>query len=211
MTSHTIYADLSLILTTHIPKNELLSQSSSSQQPFNMSQAKSDQKKKHKRFCGHCRNHGYKFEIRGHKRNCKYKFCSCQKCKIQEYANMLSVDERKCQREQEGFKNVQKIDKIKDDDEKIFGDFGEIGNKKLEFHDKLMFETKTELKNVYEFQDDDDCDGQLPPFESVKKSTQKSEIGRNSDELDELTSFCENLSGDWMSCDFSFLFDNDFF
>ncbi|CAG9810979.1 unnamed protein product [Chironomus riparius] len=176
-----------------------------------MSQAKSDQKQKHKRFCGHCRNHGYKFEIRGHKRNCKYKFCSCQKCKIQEYANMLSVDERKCQREQEGFKNVQKIDKIKDDDEKFFGNFGAIGNKKLEFDDNLMSETKSELKNVYEFQDDDDCDEQLPPFQSVKKSTQKSEIGRNSDELDELTSFCKNLSDDWMSCDFSFSFDNDFF
>ena len=157
-----------------------------------MSQAKSIQKQKYKRFCGHCRNQGFKFEIRGHKMNCKYKFCGCQKCKIQEYANMLSVDERKCQREQEKCKNVGKVNEVKEEKGKESGNYCKIGNKKQELDQNIELQSKSEQKNVYEFQNDDDYDGKLPPFQSLKKST-LTDSGRNSNQIDELNNFCNNF------------------
>jgi len=157
-----------------------------------MSTTKSDQKQKFKRFCGHCRNHGFKFEIRGHKLNCRYKFCVCEKCKIQEYANLLSVGERKCQRGQERSKNVQMIPKVEQFSE-VFSGNCEI-TEKISNDDQssstLGSQIDSKDKNVYEFCDDDKQFGEkLPPFESLKKFNSSENDGK----IEDLPSFCGNF------------------
>lgn len=51
-----------------------------------------------KRFCGRCRNHNLKIEIKGHARMCKFRSCKCESCELQAKANLLSLKERKWQR-----------------------------------------------------------------------------------------------------------------
>jgi hypothetical protein len=155
-----------------------------------MSNNKKDPKLKHKRFCGHCRNHGFKFEIRGHKGNCKYRFCVCEKCTIQEYANMLSVDERKCQKVQEQSKNVES---------KNVGHSERVLNGNCEKSESIsnVCQSSSSLEgtmdrkgqNVYEFHEFGE---RLPPFQSLKKSATSENEGID-EKVEELPDFCENF------------------
>lgn len=51
------------------------------------------------RFCVNCRNHGKRIAVSGHKKNCKYQMCSCSLCILTKTARIISLMERKSQRQ----------------------------------------------------------------------------------------------------------------
>ena len=72
---------------------------------------------KTKRFCVNCRNHYLKEQITGHKKNCLYKYCQCEKCILNQHVKTVSLKERKFHKLIE--KQIRKAREIDDLIEKI--------------------------------------------------------------------------------------------
>lgn len=68
--------------------------------------AKKPLREKVKRFCTLCRNHNIKVPVTGHKNECSFASCDCILCQLTNHVKIVSLKERKCQREME---KVQKV------------------------------------------------------------------------------------------------------
>lgn len=47
--------------------------------------------------CAHCRNHGFKNGLKGHKRYCRYRQCNCEHCKLTIRRKQIIKAQRKAQ------------------------------------------------------------------------------------------------------------------